>query len=90
MNHSEVDEHRRIIAKAQRARRELQLHEEFFADLRAKCIDRILSPDPALLNERDRTIVVVQVIDDLKARLLDAIEQGEGAKNLLNHIMGVK
>jgi hypothetical protein len=66
-----------IIVNAVRAAREYTETEKAFALARQAMIDRLLSSLPDEAAERERLYLAVQVLDEVRQNLMDAIATGQ-------------
>jgi hypothetical protein len=82
----QIAEARREAAEGRQATKELELTDKLFSELRAHTLETIVLPGSAPF--RDHLICVVQVIDDLRERLMKREVAGHNAKVLLEQMIG--
>lgn len=86
MNEQEFDEAQRESALGRKASRELELVLPLFDVIRNGCIDKLLTTETHETSLRERCIVAVQTVDQLKEFMNIYIENGESADILLQRL----
>ena len=80
-----IEQNRRDAALGQRAAKELELTDKLFGELRTHCLETIVLPESA--PHRDHLICLVQVIDDLRERLMQKEVAGHNAEAMLEQMI---